>query len=81
MIKLITREGCTSCNTIKTVFKQHGVDYEEYIIGTNINREEVLAQYPGRKNLPIIDLTKNRSQLPKAVLDKILNYIWIPDNE
>ena len=53
-IQIITREECSYCDDAKSLLFQEGFTFIEKLIGHDIQREEVLSLYPGRKVLPIV---------------------------
>lgn len=53
-IVLITREECNYCDNAKHALGTYGFAYQEKLIGHDIEREEVLEKYPGRKMLPVV---------------------------
>jgi glutaredoxin len=53
-IQIITREDCSYCGDAKALLSEEGYSYTEKLIGHDIQREEVLALYPGRKILPVV---------------------------
>lgn len=54
MLKVYTRDGCSRCEKVKQEFRDTAVLYEEVVIGRDVDRETVLATFPGVKALPIV---------------------------
>lgn len=52
--KLITRENCSYCTQAKNLLENHGHDFEELEIGVDIERADVVEQYPTQTMLPIV---------------------------
>jgi len=52
--KLITRESCSYCDNAKNILQQQNYDYEELLIGKDIERDAVLETWPTQKMLPIV---------------------------
>lgn len=53
-IQLITREECNYCDNAKVLLSNEGFSFTEKLIGHDIDREEVLENYPGQKMLPVV---------------------------
>lgn len=62
-IKVYSREGCVKCNHAKKTMTDHGLDFEELKIGSDIDRDTVLEMFPGAKALPIITVDDEPSSL------------------
>ena len=54
MITIITKDNCPFCIRAKNLLTQKGVPFISKKIGVDIEREEVLEQYPGIRTVPII---------------------------
>lgn len=54
MFSIYTRDGCSFCEKAKNLLNQNNLQYNEYSIGKNVLREEVIEKFPGIKMLPII---------------------------
>lgn len=54
MFSIYTRDGCSFCEKAKKLLNQNNIQYNEYSIGKNVLREEVLEKFPGVKMLPIV---------------------------
>lgn len=59
MINIYTRDGCPHCTEIKQFLKNRNVDYNEFKIGVDVQREQVLEKFPDQKTLPIITLNED----------------------
>lgn len=54
MIEMYTRPGCSYCTKAKTILHNLKLEYNEIVIGTHVNREQVIERFPNNKQLPII---------------------------
>jgi len=54
MIEVYGTEVCSYCNAAKNLLESKGVFYKFYMIGKDIQREDVLSKFPGRTKVPII---------------------------
>jgi glutaredoxin 3 len=57
MIEIYTRDGCPHCNEIKQFLKNKDINYNEFKIGVDVERNDVVAKFPDQKTLPIIVLS------------------------
>lgn len=53
-IELYTKTGCFYCNQAKTLLKEHNHQYDEFIVGETIDRDEVISRFPNQRTLPIV---------------------------
>lgn len=53
-IKIYTKKDCPLCEETKEMLRSNQMPFTEIVIGKDITREEVLAQFPGLKMAPII---------------------------
>lgn len=77
MITLYTRENCTFCIKAKELLQKNNIPYEEFIIGKDISRNEVIQKFPDRKKLPII--LENDKII--GGYDDLAEYIYPPLNK
>ena len=54
MVDLYTRDTCQTCILTKKMLVERNVPFTEYIVGQDIQREEVLVRFPEAKMLPVI---------------------------
>lgn len=54
-VNLYTREGCGSCERVKTQLRFHNIDYVEHKIGIDLTNEQLRDLFPGAKHLPILE--------------------------
>lgn len=54
MIELYTADGCNLCVEAKKSLNEQSLQYQEYLIGRDITREEVKAKFPGVAMLPVL---------------------------
>lgn len=53
-IDIYTKNDCQFCLQAKQFLHKHKLPYNEYLIGGNITREEVLEKFPQMRTAPII---------------------------
>jgi glutaredoxin len=51
---LYTKLGCPLCETTKNILNENKVPFQEYKIGEQITREEVLKRFPTARMAPVI---------------------------
>lgn len=74
-ITIVSRDGCSLCEAAKKQLQAVNLDYTELKIGETVTRDWVLNRYPGRKMLPIIEISDS------VVLPSELNkYVFGKDN-
>lgn len=49
-----TKPHCPYCVRAKALMEQRGVEYDEYIIGSNATREQLLERAPAARTVPQI---------------------------
>ena len=49
-----SKEKCPMCVQAKTLLKQHGIDYEERMVGVDWTKEQLLEQVPNARSVPQI---------------------------
>ena len=54
MIEIYTRTDCDFCVKAKDLLMNNNLNYKEYIIGEDIDREVVVTKFPNVKLLPVI---------------------------
>lgn len=54
MIDIYSKIDCGYCNAAKDLLKINNIDYNEYVIGRDITREEFLEKFPNAKTVPYI---------------------------
>jgi glutaredoxin len=57
---LYSKEGCSNCDATKQLLTSNDVSFQEYIVGKDISREDVLKQFPDAKFVPIIMINGHR---------------------
>lgn len=68
-IQVYSRQGCSRCALTKKTMSDHGIEFEELMIGEDVDREEVLEKFPGAKALPIIAVDGQESSLVQIMAD------------
>lgn len=53
-VEIYSRPGCGHCESAKEVFKQRGVHFVEYSIGSGFSREAFFEKFPDSKTVPQI---------------------------
>lgn len=53
-VEIYSRPGCGYCDAAKDIFKDHGVHYIEYGVGSGISKEEFYEKFPGCRTVPQI---------------------------
>jgi len=53
-VEIFTRDSCQTCIMTKKMLVERNVPFTEYIVGHDIQREEVLIRFPEAKMLPVI---------------------------
>ena len=51
-----SKEKCPMCVQAKTLLKQHGIDYEERVVGVDCTKEQLLESVPSARSVPQIFL-------------------------
>jgi glutaredoxin len=54
MITIYSKDNCSFCDKAKNLLRIKQIAFEEFKIGRDITREEVLEQFPYQKTVPII---------------------------
>ena len=54
MIQVWTKTDCVYCQLAKAALEDHGLQYEEKIIGVTVNRQDLLNILPEAKTVPQI---------------------------
>jgi glutaredoxin len=53
-VLLYTKIGCPLCETTKKILNDNKIPFQEYKIGEQITREEVLRRFPSARIAPVI---------------------------
>jgi glutaredoxin 3 len=76
MFEIYTKSACPICDQAKKILTINCIPYDEYRIGTDITREEVLAKFPGATLAPIMMLNGQQlggiPELQKLVEDNLI---------
>lgn len=54
MIDIYSKPNCPYCDKAKMVFKGYRVQFNEYVVGSDISREQFFEKFPGKKTVPQI---------------------------
>ncbi len=49
-----SKEKCPMCVQAKTLLKQHGIEYEERIVGVDWTKDQLLESVPSARSVPQI---------------------------
>jgi glutaredoxin len=53
-INVISKENCPFCDKAKALLKSKDMPFNQFMIGVDITREEVMASFPQARAVPII---------------------------
>lgn len=54
MITIYSKPDCNYCIKSKAFMNKHNIKFQEFLMGRDVTREEILEQFPQMKTLPII---------------------------
>lgn len=54
MNQIYSKPNCPFCDMAKDTFKNMGVHFDEYVVGSDLTREEFFEKFPGRTTVPQI---------------------------
>lgn len=54
MFEIYTKPNCEYCVKAKILLNEKNLEFKEYVIGQNIDRETVLKKFPQIKTVPVI---------------------------
>lgn len=69
---IYTNDGCVPCHEAKEKLEKYNVSYEEYQIGKDISREDVIKKFPDAKVTPVIYHYQSNSVIPYQILELVL---------
>lgn len=55
-IQIYSLSNCSYCKRAKELLTINNLSYKELVVGVDISREDVVNKFPGRKELPIIEI-------------------------
>ncbi len=55
-VKIYSTPTCHYCNLAKDFFKENGVRYEEYNVGTDMEKRKEMMDKSGQMGVPVIDI-------------------------
>lgn len=76
MIDIYSKVGCTWCKAAKDLLDVNNIEYNEYVIGRDLTREEFLEKFPDAKTVPHILVDNNVI----GGYDKLLEHVSKKDN-
>ncbi len=53
-VSIYTTSTCKYCGLAKDFFKQHGITYNEYNVGTDIEKRKEMVAKSGQMGVPVI---------------------------
>lgn len=51
-ITVYTKNGCPSCDNLKTYLKAHNYQFDEMVLNVDLSREQLLEIFPGVTTVP-----------------------------
>lgn len=76
MIDIYSKLDCTWCKAAKDLLDVNNIEYNEYVIGRDLTREEFLEKFPNAKSVPHILVDNNFI----GGYDKLLEHVSKKDN-
>lgn len=55
-VRVISKPNCPECVRAKHYLQQANISYTEQVIGVDIDRESVLAEFPSARSAPIVTI-------------------------
>lgn len=55
-VTIYTTTTCVYCNAAKAFFKEKGVAYAEYNVGTDVEKRKEMVEKSGQMGVPVIDI-------------------------
>lgn len=53
-VSIYTTDTCTYCKMAKELFKEYNVQFDEYNVGTDIERRKEMIEKSGQMGVPVI---------------------------
>lgn len=76
MIDIYSKVDCPYCKAAKDLLDVNNIEYNEYVIGRDLTREEFLEKFPNVKTVPQILVDNNII----GGYDKLLEHVSKKDN-
>lgn len=74
MIKIYTTPTCAYCKMAKEYFKSKGLEYEEYNVAADIEKQKEMIAKTGQFGVPVIDIDgKIVIGFDRSKIDQYLN--------
>lgn len=54
LIEIYSKDNCPSCLSVKKMLNDHNLLFNEYKIGIDISREDVLKRFPHATTVPVM---------------------------
>lgn len=54
MYVMYSKSPCQYCDSARALFKMRGIEYNEYKLGKDFSRDELLEWFPQAKTFPVI---------------------------
>jgi glutaredoxin len=73
-ISIYTIPGCSYCTKVKELMVRADLEYEHFLVGTDLTREELIRSYPLAKGFPYVIIdgqpVGGLTQTAKYLMDK-----------
>ena len=56
MIVIYTKDNCSYCTRAKKLLTSHNLEYTEFKLNEDFNREELVSKFPTAKTYPVIQI-------------------------
>jgi glutaredoxin-like YruB-family protein len=53
-VSIYSTPTCVYCHAAKEFFKEHGVEYEEFNVATNLEKRKEMVEKSGQMGVPVI---------------------------
>lgn len=57
-VEIYSTESCHFCHMAKEYFKQHGIEYTDYNVGTDTAKRAEMLEISGQMGVPVIVIDK-----------------------
>lgn len=55
-VNIYSTPTCVYCHAAKEFFKEHGVEYEEFNVATNLEKRKEMIEKTGQMGVPVISI-------------------------
>lgn len=74
-IALYTKPGCPSCENLKSYLRSHGYVFEEFVLGVDVTKEQLLEMFPGATTVPQVLIDGAKAGGYEATVQFLAEYI------